>query len=178
MEPTDAALAGCSTTVVNHVEQLGIDACALAYAARRLCRNVWPGKGTPVVLSELARRLGEAPAAVQELQESAARGGALWAVSLLKSWYPAADLELLKVGFRDDDSYEVLKGCPDIRDAACTIADFVDLAEFIPDRPAARSADDEEAEADDDVKDSKGKAVEEAGCSKTVDVASSSKTAE
>ena len=96
-------------------------------------------------------------------------------MALLKSWYPGADLELLKEGFRDDDSYDVLKKRPDLRDAACTIADFVDLVEFIPDRPAALPTDDEEA--DDGAKDSKGKAVEETGCSKTGDVASSSKVA-
>ena len=112
MEETDAALAGCRTSTVDFAEQQGIDACALAYAARRLCRDVWPGQRPPSVLPELARRLREAPARVLELQESAARGGALWAVSLLKSWYPDADLELLKEGFRDDDSYDALKEHP------------------------------------------------------------------
>ena len=123
---------------------------------------------------------------MHELQESAARGGALWAVSLLKSWYPAADLELLKVGFRDDDTYEELKQRPDLRDAACTIADFVNFADFIPDREPAQPARDSEAEHAEDngdeveepAKDSKGKAVEEAGCSKTGNVASFSKAAE
>ena len=134
-----------------------------------------------------ARRLALAPAAVQELQESAASGGALWAVSLLKSWYPVADLELLTVGFRDGDTYAKLKQRPDIRDAACTIADFVDFSDFIPDRQPAQPAKDSEAEYAEEVdgdeveepaKGSKGKAVEEAGCSNTGDVASSSKAAE
>ena len=187
LEPTDVAVAGCSTSVADRVDRLGVDACALAFAAGRLCRYVWPGQGIPIVLAELARRLALAPAAVQELQESAARGGALWAVSLLKSWYPAADLELLTVGFRDDDTYAKLKQRPDLRDAACTIADFVDFSDFIPDRQPAQPAKDSEAEyaeegdgeeVEEPAKGSKGKAVEEAGCSKTGDVASSSKAAE
>ena len=110
----------------------------------------------------------------------------MWAVSLLKSWYPAADLELLTVGFRDDDTNAKLKQRLDIRDAACTITDFVDFADFIPDRQPAQLDKDSEAEyAEDDgddaeepAKGSKGKATEETDCSKTGDVASSSKAAE
>ena len=181
MEPTDAACGGCSTTVLDRLEHLGIDACALAYAARRLCRHVWAEPEVLTGLAATARRLALAPDAVLELQESASRSGALWALSLLKSWYPGADLELLKAGFRDDDSYDELKKRPDLRDAACTIADFVDLAEFIPDRTQAQDSEAEYAEGDgteEPAKDSKGKAVEKTGCSKTGDVASSSKAAE
>ena len=185
LEATDAAIAGYETSVADRVAQLGIDATALSYTVRKLCKYIWPGKGTPIVLAELAHHLALAPAAVEELQELATRAGALWTVSLLKSWYLDGDLELLKEGFRDDDSYEALKERLDIPDAACTIADFVDLAEFIPNRPAARSSDDEEADDGEEIeaRGSKGKAVEEAGFSKTdparvVDVASSSKATE
>jgi hypothetical protein len=179
VEPTDAALAGNPTSVVDRVEQLGTDATALSYAARRLCRYVWPGQGTPIVLAELARHLGLAPGGVESLQESASRAGSLWTVCLLKSWYPDADLELLKEGFRDDDTYEALKERPDLRDAACTIADFVDLSEFIPDRvPPAKDSEDDYADVEEPAGDPKGKATVDPGCSKTDDVASSSKAAE
>ena len=181
VEAIDAAIADCATSVADRVERFGADATAMSHAARRLCRYVWPHQGIPLVLPELARQLGQAPSGVEAQQESAARGGALMTVCLLKSWYPDAELDLLKEGFRDDDTYEALKERPDFRDAACTIADFVDLSEFIPDRvqPAGDSADEY---ADDDVEepaeDPKGKTVVDPDCSKPEDVASSSKPAE
>ena len=58
--------------------------------------------------------------------------GALWTISLLKFWYPAAELSLLMDGFRNDDTYDVLKNHPDFRGANCAITDFVDFSEFIP----------------------------------------------
>ena len=117
------------------------------------------------------------------MQESAARGrvGSVVAEVLV----PAADLSVLTVGFRDDDSYDVLKLRPDVRDAACTIADFVDLTEFIPDRPSAQPVQDSEAlYVDDDdaeiealAEDPKGKAGEET-ISQAGDAAGTSKAAE
>lgn len=104
---------------------------------------------------------------------------------LLKSWYPSAELELLKEGFRDDDTYEELKQRPDYRDAACTIADFGDLSEFIPDRvQPTKDSEDEYAdfeggdEVEEPAEDPKGKAAKDPGCSKAGDVVSASKPAE
>ena len=77
LEATDAAIAGCETLVADRVAQLGIDAAALSYSARKLCRYVWPSQGVPIVLAELARHLALAPDMVEEQWESAARGGAL-----------------------------------------------------------------------------------------------------
>ena len=72
------------------------------------------------------------PDRVLALQESAARGGAQWALSLLLSWYPDADLEVFNEGPRSGTSYSELSRLDRVHRAASTIANFVDFDEFIP----------------------------------------------
>ena len=115
---------------------------------------------------------------MEELKESAAHAGALWTISLLKSWYPAVELNLLMDTFRNDDTYAMLKYRPDFREVTCTIMDFVDFSEFIPDRVAASS----DCSKEDTGVMGKGISIEEDTCSKVdpanaVEVPNSSKAA-
>ena len=66
------------------------------------------------------------------MQESAARGGAKWALSLLLSWYPDADLEVFNEGPRAGTSYSELSQLDGVRRAASTIVVFIDFDEFVP----------------------------------------------
>ena len=86
----------------------------------------------PELISRLAARLEEAPDQVLAMQESAARGGAQWALSLLLSWYPDAELEVFNEGPRAGTSYSELSQLDGVRRAASTIADFIDFDEFVP----------------------------------------------
>ena len=96
--PNDAAMSACLPNVREVLAQFGREAVALVAAARKVLQALWPNDAAPALISKLAERLAESPNRILELQESAARGGAQWAVSLLMSWYPDADIEVFNEG--------------------------------------------------------------------------------
>src|SRR5664279_249365 len=155
-------MSGCDPSTEDRVAQLADEARALANASREVFESLWPKEMAPRVFSELARRLGDAPNNIPSLQESAARKGAEWALSLMVSWYPAAQPERLAAGLRGSDRFEDLRQRPGIRTTACTIADFVDLEEFIPDR-AEEAEDEEEQEPDEGADEGRAKGHGDAG---------------
>ena len=131
--PTPAALSACQPTLREVLDQFGRESALLATAAREVLQVLFPyDKALPKLLSRLADRLAEALKRVLELQESAARGGAQWALSLLLSWYPDVDLEVFNEGPRAGMSYSELSRLDGVHRAASTIAKFVDFDEFIP----------------------------------------------
>ena len=83
-------------------------------------------------MSKLADQLAESPNRILEQQESAPRGGAQWAVSLLLSWYPDADIEVFNEGSREGTDYSELRLLNDVHRTGSTIAEFVDFDDFIP----------------------------------------------
>src|SRR5664279_2115045 len=114
-------MSGCETSVDDRVAQIGDEARALVKGASEVFEYLWPNDDVPRVISQLARRLDEEGTdAIIRLQESAARGGAEWAISLMLSWYPAADPEALAAGFRTCTSYEELHQFKGVRSTAYT----------------------------------------------------------
>ena len=113
--------------------QFGRESALLATVARELLQVLFPyDTALPKLTSRLAKQLAEAPDRILELQESAARGGAQWVLSLLLSWYPDADFEILNEGARAGTEYSKLRLLDGVHCTASTIADFVDFDDFIP----------------------------------------------
>src|SRR5664279_6252136 len=83
-------MSGCDPSTEDRVAQLADEARALANASREVFESLWPKEMAPRVFAELARRLGDASNTILSLQESAARQGAEWVLSMMVSWYPAA----------------------------------------------------------------------------------------
>ena len=140
-EPQEAGLSSVSLSTADVVDQLKRDAKELANVSREVLNELSGEEALPadhdLAYPVLAGRLEMLPDRVLRLQESAARAGAEWTLSLLLSWYPDADLKLFEDSFRGEDTYEKCRRLPGVRHAACTIADFVDFSDFIPDRPAS-----------------------------------------
>ena len=101
-------------------------------SAREVLQLLWPNDDAPELISRLAERLAELPNRILELHESAARRGAQWAVSLLLSWYPDADIEVFNDGPRAGTDYSDLRLLEGVHRTAYTIAEFIDFDDFIP----------------------------------------------
>ena len=133
LSPTLPAMSGCQPTLQEVLGQFGRENAQLAKAARELLQVLYPyDTALPELISRLAAQLAEVSDQVLAMQESAARGGAQWALSLLLSWYPDADLEVFNEGPRAGTSYAELSQLDGVRHTASTIADFVDFDEFVP----------------------------------------------
>ena len=83
--PTAAAMSACQPYLQEVVAQFGREVVALVAAAREVLNLQWTNNNAPELISRLAERLAKSPDRILELQESAARGGAQWAISLLLS---------------------------------------------------------------------------------------------
>ena len=132
VELNPTTMAACHPCLREVVTQFGREAVALVAAAREVLTTLWPSDGAPELISELAKRLAESPDRILELQESAARGSAQWALSLVLSWYPDTDIEILNEGPRAGTDYSELRLVEGIHRTASTIAAFVDFDDFIP----------------------------------------------
>ena len=100
--------------------------------ACEVLETLWPNDGVPELISVLAKQLAETLDLILELQESAARDGAQWAMSLVLSWHPDADIEVFNEGLRAGTDYSELRLVEGVHRAASTIADFIDFDDFIP----------------------------------------------
>ena len=130
--PREAAMSACQPTVREVLAQFGRETVALVAAAREVLQVLWPNDSAPAIISKLADQLAKSPNRILDLQESAARGGAQWAVSLLLSWYPDADIEVFNEGPRDGTDYSELRLLNGVHRTASSIAEFVDFDDFIP----------------------------------------------
>lgn len=119
-------------------------------------------------------RLERAPVEMQRLQESAARAGTEWALSLMLSWYPDVKVTQLTAGFRRGGEFAKLHLLPGVHDTACLVSQWFDLYEFVPRPSRQEDASDDEVEGDDDLAVfnnepadlvGKGTGVDGAGCS-------------
>ena len=131
--PTLVAMSACQPYLPEVVAQFGRETTALVRSAREVFALLWPNDDhAPELISQLAKKLAESPNRILELQESAARGGAQWALSLMLSWYPDADIEVFNDGPRAGMDYSELRLQKGVDRTASTIAEFVDFDDFIP----------------------------------------------
>ena len=89
------AVVGSMLSASSRVLQLGVELQALKEATGGILENLWPNAPVPGTLHDLSVRLDRAPAGIDEQMEMAARGGTDMALSLVVSWYPSIDLNML-----------------------------------------------------------------------------------
>jgi hypothetical protein len=105
----------------------------LRLAAEELYRLLWPTETLPGELANLVKSLNTTPDRLLDWKESAARAAANAALSFMLSWYNELSLDQLRFLRAGVESSVSVDEKMRRLSRACTIADYVNHAEFIAD---------------------------------------------